>query len=110
MFKSHIWPGASILNSTDIVHSHSTESSIGKFCSTPSHLLHDKHKGYFYLWLYLIITGAAQVKIRLKVHNPWIIGSGDFLWYGGPEGVGTQKMIQTSVGPIIGSGLQSQEI
>jgi hypothetical protein len=39
-----------------------------------------KQKDYLYLWLYLIITGAAQVKIRLKVHNPWVIGSADFLW------------------------------
>lgn len=49
-----------------------------------------KHKDYFYLWLYLIITGAAQVKIRLEVHNPWVIRSGDFLWNCWPKGIGPQ--------------------
>ena len=67
-------------------------------------------KNYFYLWLYLIITGTAQVKIRLKVHNPWVIGSGNFLWHGWSESVSTQEMVQTSMSPIIRSWFQSQEI
>ena len=67
-------------------------------------------KDYFYLWLCLIITGTAQVKIGLKVHNPWVIGSGDFLWHSRSEGVGTQEMVQTPVAPVIWSWLQSQEI
>lgn len=81
----------------------SIESSIGQHCSTPNKLLHEKHKDYFYLRLYLVLTGASQVKVRLKVHNPWIAGSGQFLRHSWPEGVSTQEMIQTSVGSIIRS-------
>lgn len=88
-----------------------TENSIGQHCSIPNKLLHDnKHKDVFYLWLYLIITVTAQVKIRLKVHNPRIVRSGNFLWHGWPEGIRAQEMIQTSMGPIIWSWFQAQEI
>lgn len=111
MLKSHIiWPVATIMDSTDIDHLHITESFSGQHYSIPNNLLHDKHNYYFYLWLYLIITGAAQVKIRLKIHNPWIAGPGDFLWNGWPKGISTQKMIQTSMGSIVRSWPQSQEI
>lgn len=47
----------------------------------------EKHKDHFYLWLYLIITGAAQVKIRLEVHDPRVIGSSNFLRDGWPKGI-----------------------
>ena len=67
-------------------------------------------KDYSYLRLCLIITDTAQVKIGLKVHDPWVIGSGDFLWQSRSKDVGTQEMVQTPVGPIIRSWLQSQEI
>ena len=52
----------------------------------------------------------AQANIRLKVHNPWVIGSGNFLWHGWSESVSTQEMVQTSMSPIIRSWFQSQEI
>lgn len=49
-----------------------------------------KHEDYLYLWLYLIVTGAAQVKLGLKVHNPWVVRSADFVWHGWPKGICTQ--------------------
>lgn len=110
VFKICIWPVTAISDSTDRPLLSSQKVLLDSTALLPTGSPMINIKDYFYLWLYLIITGTAQVKIRLKVHNPWIIGSGNFFRHGWPESVSTQEMIQTSMGPIIRSWFQSQEI
>lgn len=75
------WTAGTIINA--II----TESSPGQCFIYQTNSTMVKHRDHFYLWRYLIITGAAQVKIRLEVHDPWVTGSSNFLWDGWPKGI-----------------------
>ena len=57
----------------------------------------------------LVIAGAAQV-VCYRGNGAGQRRPGDLLGHGGPVDGAPQQVVQAAVGPVVGGGLQTQEI